>query len=84
MFFCSSKEINRLINKAMSNIFLKVPIEKNWRSQNFDFLSLENLLPGNFWEVPTHVDIIKLENHGNLKIIDPGGKMCVAFLLLWF
>ena len=46
MFFNSIKEINRLrididrlLNKEMSNIYLKVAIEeKNWRSQNFDFL----------------------------------------------
>ena len=31
-------EINRLLSKGMSNIYLKVTIEKNWRSQNFDFL----------------------------------------------
>ena len=27
----------------MSNISLKVTLEKNWHSQNFDFLSLRNL-----------------------------------------
>ena len=32
----------------MSNINLKVTIEKNWRSQNFDFVSWKNLLPGQF------------------------------------
>ena len=30
----------------MSNIYLKVTIEKSWRSQNFDILSLENSSPG--------------------------------------
>ena len=40
------KEINRVLSKGMSNIYLKVTIEKNWRSQNFDFLSLKNLSPG--------------------------------------
>ena len=34
------KGINRLISKGMPNIQLKVFIEKNWRSENFDFLSL--------------------------------------------
>ena len=45
MFFNSIKEINklrkernRLLKKGMSYIYLKVTIEKNWRSQNFDFL----------------------------------------------
>ena len=46
MFFNLVKEINRLIRKGMSNIYLKVTIEKNWRSQNFDFPSFENLSPG--------------------------------------
>ena len=32
------KEINRLLSKGMTNIYLKVIIEgKNWCSQNFDF-----------------------------------------------
>ena len=44
MFFSSIKEINRLI----SNIYLTVTIEKNRRFQNFDFLSLKNLSPGQF------------------------------------
>ena len=30
----------------MSNIYLKVTIKKNWSSQNFDFLSLKDLSPG--------------------------------------
>ena len=42
------KEINRLLRKGMLNIYLKVTIEKNCRSQNFDFLSLKNLSPGQF------------------------------------
>ena len=45
MFFSSIKEINRLINKGMSNIHLRVTIDKNWHSQNFDFLDLNNLSP---------------------------------------
>ena len=40
--------MNWLINKGMSNIYLKVTIEKNWRFQNFDFLSLKNLPKGQF------------------------------------
>ena len=49
MFFSSIKEIDRLISKVMSNIYLKVTM-KNWRSQNFDCLSLKNLSLGQFWE----------------------------------
>ena len=37
------KEINRLLSKRMSNNYLKVTIEKNWRIQNFDFLILKYL-----------------------------------------
>ena len=50
MFFNSIKGINRLIIKGMSNIYLKITTEKNWRSQNFDFLCLENLSLGQFLE----------------------------------
>ena len=38
--FSSIKEINGLISKGMSNIYLKVTIEKNWCFQNFDFPGL--------------------------------------------
>ena len=48
MFFSSVKEINWLISKGMSNIYLKVTIEKKRCSQNFDFLSLKNVSPGQF------------------------------------
>ena len=48
MFFSSFKGINRVISKGMSNIYLKVLIEKTWRFQNFDFLNLKNLSPGQF------------------------------------
>ena len=44
------KETNRLLKKRNSNIYWKVTIEKNWRSQNFDFLSLKNMLSGQFFE----------------------------------
>ena len=50
------KEINRLLSKGMSNIYLKVTIET---FSNFDFLGLKNLSPGQFWGAPTHADIIE-------------------------
>ena len=31
------KEIDRLLSKGMSNVYLKATIEKNWRSQNSIF-----------------------------------------------
>ena len=39
----------------MSNIYLKVTIE----TQNFDFPGLKKLSAGQFWEAPTHADIIE-------------------------
>ena len=54
------KEISRLLRKGMSNIYLKITIEeKNWRSQNFDFLGLRDLSPGQFYGAPTHEDIFE-------------------------
>ena len=43
----------------MSNIYLKVTVEKKWRSQNFDFLSLKILSLGQFLGYPTLADIIE-------------------------
>ena len=48
MFFILVKETNSLISKGMSNINLKVTIEKDCYSQNFDFLSLKNLSADQF------------------------------------
>ena len=66
MFFSSveemirlRKEFNRLLSNGMSNIYLKVIIENSLGSQNFDFLSLKNLSPGQFWKTPTYEDIIE-------------------------
>ena len=66
MFFNSAievnrfrKEINRLLSKGMSNIYLKATVEKILASQDFDFLSLKNLLLGQFWKDPTHENIIE-------------------------
>ena len=47
----------------MSNNLLKVTIEeKNWRSQNFNFLGLKNVSPSHFSGTPTHEDIIEFKN----------------------
>ena len=40
----------------MSNIYLRGTIR---RCQNFNFLDLKNLSPGQFWGTPTHVNIIE-------------------------
>ena len=42
----------------MSNIYLKLLLR---RSQDFDFLSLKNLSPGQCWGVPTDEDIIEFK-----------------------
>ena len=45
------KEVNRLLSKGMSNIYLKLTIEKKLRTQNFDFLSLKSSPLVSFWEL---------------------------------
>ena len=47
----------------MSNIYLKFTNEKNWFSQNFDFLSLKNLSLGQFLESSNSCSY-----HGILKL----------------
>ena len=46
----------------MSNIYLKITIEKNWRFQNFDFVSLKNWSSVQFFGAPTQADTIEFEN----------------------
>ena len=54
------KKINRLLSKGISSIYLKVTIEeKNWRSENLDFLDLKNLSTCQFWGAPALEDIIE-------------------------
>ena len=75
------KEINRLLSKGMSNIYLKVTIEKNRRSQNFDFLGLKNLLARSvFGKLQlTQISLNFKTSYCNLKIRGLG-----AFLLFKF
>ena len=52
------------------------------RPQNFNFLGLKNLSPGQFWGAPSHADITEFKTSCcNLKIKPLGAKLCVAFLL---
>ena len=57
MFYNSIKGINRLLSKRMSNIYLKITIGENGRSQNFSFLNFKNLSPSQFWLSSNLVDI---------------------------
>ena len=63
MFFISvkemnrlGKEINRLLSKGMSNIYLKVTIET---FSILRFSEFKKLSPGQFLRSPTHADIIE-------------------------
>ena len=78
---CILKEINRLISKGMSNIYLKVTIEKKWRTQRFDYLSLKSLSPGQSLGSPNsrrYYWIFELKNQSS------GSKTVSGFLSLWF
>ena len=81
MFFSSAKGINRLISKGMSNIFyLKVTIEKNRRSKNFDFISLNFFSPVVFGELQlTQLSLNFKTSCCNIKIRGLGAKVYVAF-----
>ena len=46
----------------MSNIYLKVTIEKKRRTQNFNSLSLKSSTQVSLWGAPTHADIIEFSN----------------------
>ena len=67
MFFSSIKKINRLLSKGMSNVYLKVVINKNWLSQDLDFLILRNFSSGRFRGSPTHISLKFKTSWCNLK-----------------
>ena len=68
----------------MSNIYLKVAIEeKNWLSQNFDFIGFKYLSQCQILGAPTHSDIIELENFLlQLKNRRSGGKSLFGFSII--
>ena len=79
MFFSSIKEINRLISKGMSNIYLKV-IEKKLTFSKYLFTKFRKFVSRSvFGGAPTRADIIDFKN---LRIRGLGAKVCEAFLLL--
>ena len=74
------KEINRLLSKEMSNIYLKVTIETFSKLQFSGFKKFCRLV--SFEELQTHADIIEFKTFCcNLKIIRLEAKLFVAFLL---
>ena len=66
MLFDPIKEKNKLISKAMSNIYVKVT--KKWHTQNFDFLSLKSSSSGQFLG-QTHADSIESKTVCGFSII---------------
>ena len=79
-------EINGLLSKGMSSIYLKVTVEKKWRTQNSNFLSSKSSFPGQFLGSSNSCGyhwLLKLLVE-NLKIRGLVAKLCLAFLLFLF
>ena len=67
----------------MSIIYLNVATVKNRGSQNFDFLSLKDLSPGQIWGAPTHADVIEFSNFLlQLKNQRSGSKTVCGFSII--
>ena len=75
------KEINRLLSIAMSNIYLKVTIEKKWCSQSFDFKSLKSSFPGQVLGSSNSQISLNFKNSSTRGL---RAKLYVAFLLFLF
>ena len=76
------KEINRLLIKGMSNVCFKATIKKKWRTQNFDFLSLESSSSGQFLR-----SSISSRYHWIFKVLvatqRSGSKIICAFSIIF-
>ena len=69
----------------MSNICLKVSVEKKWQTQNFSIMDLKSLSPGQFLRAKlTQISFNLNFFCCNLKIRGLGTKLYVAFLLYQF
>ena len=69
----------------MSNIYLKVTIEKYWRSQNISQKFKKFVSRSVFGELQLkQISLTFKTSWCNLKIRGLGAKLCVAFLLFWF
>ena len=81
MLFNSIKEINTLINKGMSNIYLKVTIKKKRCFQNI-FKFKKVVSRSVFGELQLkHISLNFKTSCCNLKVSDLGGDKRLAFLL---
>ena len=78
MFFNSVQEMNRLrrlLSKEISNISLKVNIEKKWHTQSLTLKAKNDCLHVSFWGPPTHPVIFEFSNFLlHLKNQRPGSK----------
>ena len=52
------KEINRLLSKGISNIYLRFTIEKKWCTHSVNFKSLKSSPPGHFFGTSNSHSII--------------------------
>ena len=70
----------------MSNVYLNVTIEKNWRSQNFYFSKFKKFVSKSvFGELQlTQISLNFKTFCCNLEIRGLGAKLCVTFLLFSF
>ena len=66
----------------MSNIYLKVTIEKKWHSPNFDFKSLKSSSPGQFLGSPNALRYHWISCY-NLKIRGLGSKPVCGFSIIF-
>ena len=82
MFFSSVKEMNPLLGKGMSNIYLKITVGKKRCSQNFDFPFKKFVSTSVFGELQL-IQILNFETFCyNLKIRGLGAKACVVLYYL--
>ena len=81
MLFTPIKGINGLLSKWMSNIYLKTTIDKNWLSENFDFLGSKEVTLLVFRELQLMKISLNIQTSCcNLKIRGLAAKLCVDCL----
>ena len=84
MFFNSIKEIFRLVSKGMSNIYIKVAIEKKFSKLRF-CKSKKFVSTSVFGELQlTQISMNFKTSCCNIKIRGLGAKVCVSFLFFNF